>query len=505
MTVRRPTKEDIAGLADYYGMNLSDSDLGEFHQLLSDSLASYDRIDELDEPVLLSDYKRDRGSAAEAADNPHNAWYWKTTIEGASDGLLKGKTVAIKDNICIAGVPMMNGSTSVEGFVPNNDATVVSRILDAGGTILGKATCENLCLSGASFTSAPQPVSNPHDPSRSAGGSSSGSAVLVSIGAVDMALGGDQGGSIRMPASWTGVYGLKPTHGLVPYTGVFPIELTLDHCGPMAATVENVALLLSAVAGEDGHDPRQINVVKQDYMAALGQGVKGMKIGIMKEGFGRPESEEVVDVKVREAADKFAQLGAEVSEVSIPMHLDGPHIWNAIGFEGVTLMMMKGGSQGSNWNGHYLSDLADFYGRQWRERVDELSTTTKFVMLAGEYMQREQPGVYYAKAQNLGNVLRAKYNEALEQVDLLLMPTTAMRAQDIGSPDMAPLEYVGKAFEMLGNTCPTDITHHPAMNVPCGMVDGLPVGMMLVGKHFDDANVLKAAAAFESLGDWKNM
>ena len=164
---------------------------------------------------------------------------------------------------------MMNGSRSVEGYIPDNDATVVTRILDAGGTILGKATCEDLCLSGSSFTSMPHPVTNPHDPGRAAGGSSSGSAVLVSIGAVDMALGGDQGGSIRMPASWTGIYGLKPTHGLVPYTGAFPIELTLDHCGPMAGTVEDVALLLSVIAGEDGHDPRQINVVKQDYMAAL--------------------------------------------------------------------------------------------------------------------------------------------------------------------------------------------------------------------------------------------
>ena len=199
---------------------------------------------------------------------------------------------------------MMNGSRALEGYIPDNDATVVTRILDAGGTILGKSTCEDLCLSGSSFTSVPHPVTNPHDPGRSAGGSSSGSAVLVSIGAVDMALGGDQGGSIRMPASWTGVYGLKPTHGLVPYTGVFPIELTFDHCGPMAGTVEDVALLLSVIAGEDGHDPRQINVVKQDYMAPLEQGIEGLRIGVLKEGFARPESEAVVDAKVRRVCNK---------------------------------------------------------------------------------------------------------------------------------------------------------------------------------------------------------
>ena len=505
MTVKRPGREDMVDIAEYYGMSFSDSELGEYQQLLTDLLASYDRIDELEAPVLVSDYKRDEGSAADPQDNPHNAWYWKTTIDGSKEGPLKGKSIAIKDNICIAGVPMMNGSRALEGYIPDNDATVVTRILDAGGTILGKSTCEDLCLSGSSFTSVPHPVTNPHDPGRSAGGSSSGSAVLVSIGAVDMALGGDQGGSIRMPASWTGVYGLKPTHGLVPYTGVFPIELTFDHCGPMAGTVEDVALLLSVIAGEDGHDPRQINVVKQDYMAALEQGIEGLRIGVLKEGFARPESETVVDAKVRESVTKLETLGASAKEISIPMHLDGPHIWNGIGFEGVTLMMMKGGSQGSSWNGHYLASLAEYYGKQWRERVDELSKTTKFVMLAGEYMQRQHPGVYYAKAQNLGNVLRAEYDEALADVDLIVMPTTAMRAQPLGSPDAAPLEYIARAFEMLGNTCPTDITHHPAMNVPCGMVDGLPVGMMLVGRRFDEACVLKAAAAFEKIGDWKDM
>ena len=504
MSIKRPGREDMVDIAEYYGMNISDSEMGEYQQLLTDMLASFDRLDELEAPILVSGYKRDKGSAADPEDNPHNAWYWNSTIEGATAGPLQGKSLAIKDNICIAGVPMMNGSLAVEGYIPDNDATVVTRILDAGGTILGKATCEDLCLSGSSFTSMPHPVTNPHDPERAAGGSSSGSAVLVSIGAVDMALGGDQGGSIRMPASWTGIYGLKPTHGLVPYTGIFPIELTLDHCGPMAGTVEDVALLLSVIAGADGHDPRQMNVVKQDYMAALDQGIAGLRLGVLKEGFARPESEAVVDAKVREAVTKLEALGASAKEISIPMHLDGPHIWNGIGFEGATLMM-KGGSQGYCWNGHYLASLAEYYGRQWRERVDELSKTTKLVMLAGEYILRQQPAVNYARAQNLGNVLRARYDEALADVDLIVLPTTAMRAQPLGSIDAAPLEYVGRAFEMLANTSPFDVSHHPAMNVPCGMVDGLPVGMMLVGRQFDEATVLQAAAAFEKIGDWKDM
>ena len=505
MSVKRPSSEQLQQIGNDFGFALSDAELESFTALIGDSFASYDRIDELQEPTLVSGYARDKGNPPSADDNPHNAWYWKSTVTGADSGPLKGRNLALKDNICLAGVPMMNGAQVLEGYVPDQDATVATRILDAGGTILGKATCENLCLSGASFTSAPNGVTNPHKPTHSAGGSSSGSVVLVSIGAVDMAMGGDQGGSIRIPASWTGVCGLKATHGLIPYTGVFPIELTLDHCGPIARNVADVALLLSVVAGPDGHDPRQIDVTTQDYVAALGGGASGLKIGVLTEGFGRPESEAEVDANVRAAADRLAGAGASVEEVSVPMHLDGPHLWNAIGFEGVTLMMMKGGSQGSNWTGHYTSSLADFYGRNWRAKANELSTTTKFVMLAGEYMQRLHPGVYYAKAQNLGNAMRAEYDAALEKVDLLLMPSTPMRAQPMVSTELPPTEYVGRAFEMIGNTCPTDITHHPAISVPCGMVDGLPVGMMLVGRHFDEATVLRAAAALEQTGDWQTL
>jgi len=151
----------------------------------------------------------------------------------------------------VAGVPMRNGTVLLDGYVPDEDATVVERVLDAGGTILGKAVCESLCFSGGSHTADCPPVRNPYDPARSAGGSSSGSAALVASGAVDMAVGGDQGGSVRIPSCWSGIYGLKPTWGLVPYTGAFPIEPSLDHLGPMARSTRDVALLLSVLAGPE--------------------------------------------------------------------------------------------------------------------------------------------------------------------------------------------------------------------------------------------------------------
>ena len=179
----------------------------------------------------------------------------------------------MKDNIAVAGLPMMNGSATVEGFVPRRDATVVTRLLAAGATIAGKAVCEDLCFSGGSHTSRTGPVRNPWDRSRSAGGSSSGSAALVAAGQADLALGGDQGGSIRIPSAFCGTVGHKPTYGLVPYTGAFPIENTLDHLGPITRTVRDAALLLGVLAGRDGLDPRQRrDPPPADYLAEPGRG-----------------------------------------------------------------------------------------------------------------------------------------------------------------------------------------------------------------------------------------
>ncbi len=504
MAIEAPKVEQVIEIAASFGIDLPKEDARSFVALMKAAKLSYDRLDELAEPKLPVKYPRTPGYRPAPEENPHNAWYWRTDINGASDGPLIGKRIAIKDNICVAGVPMMNGSRVLEGYVPDIDATVVTRILDAGGTIVGKAACEDLCFSGSSFTSKPSPIRNPHKPTHSAGGSSSGSAAVLVTGDVDMALGGDQGGSIRMPASWCGVYGLKPSHGLVPYTGVFPIELTLDHCGPMANSVEGVARLLSVIAGLDGHDPRQIGTQVQDYVAALDRGADGLKIAIVNEGFGRPESEAVTDDKVRAAVARFEQLGAEVREVSVPMHLDGFHIWNAIIVEGSTELMIKGNGLGSNWDGYYATSLFDAYARGWRSRPNDMPETVKFVLLMGEYLKQYYHGRYYAKAQNLRQTLRRAYDSVLETHDLMVMPTMAFRATEIPAADCSIEEYVVRALNMVGNTSPFDASGHPAMSVPCGIEDDLPIGMMLVGRRYDEATVLRAAAAFESLGDWRS-
>jgi len=504
MTVNRPTAEQLHAVAKDLGMSMSDADIASYLAIMQPNFAAYDAVAAMPDYLPTVKYPRTPGYKPEGEENKYNAWYVKTTVKGAPAGKLAGKTVVLKDNVCLAGVPMMNGASTLEGYTPDIDATIVTRILDAGGTIVGKAHCEYYCFSGGSHTNAAGPVHNPHKHGYSAGGSSSGSAALLVAGEVNMAIGGDQGGSIRMPSAYCGVCGMKPTHGLVPYTGIMPIEITLDHTGPMTNNVADNALLLEVLAGEDGLDPRQYNVKTDAYTKALGGGAKGLKIGVVKEGFGHPNSERDVDAKVKQAASTLRDLGATVSEISVPMHAVGLAIWSTIALEGATELMMRGNGMGTNWRGLYTTSLLDAHS-QWKHRADELSETLKISMLIGHYFIKHHRGHFYAKAQNLSRKLRAAYDAALSKHDLLLMPTVPLKATPLPPAD-APRElYIQRAFEMLANTAPFDATGHPAMSIPCGMSDGLPTGLMMIGRHYGESTIYRAAAAFEKAGDWKKM
>ncbi|NNL86148.1 MAG: amidase [Myxococcales bacterium] len=503
MPVRRPSPTQMRELAERLYLNASDDDLRSFRELMEGSLRALDSIESLPEGLPETRYPRTSGHQPSAEENPLNAWYVKSEVPGADDGPLAGRTVALKDNVCLAGVPMMNGASTLEGYVPEIDATLVTRLLDAGATIVGKAHCEYFCLSGGSHTNATGAVHNPHRHGYSAGGSSSGSAALVAAGEVDMAIGGDQGGSIRIPASYCGVYGMKATHGLVPYTGVMPIENTIDHAGPITANVEDNALMLEVIAGPDGLDPRQIGVQTARYSEAIGAGAAELRIGVVEEGFGLDESLPGVDSKVRDAASRLRDLGAKVETVAVPMHSKGPAIWSAIGLEGLTVQMMHANGFGMNWEGLYLPSLMKAHSR-WRDHADDLSETLKLSMFTGEWMNQCYGGAWYAKGQNLARRLRAAYDEALAKFDLLLMPTLPMVATPIPDAYAPREEIVARAFEMIPNTAPFDVTGHPAMSLPCGLEDGLPVGLMLIGRHWDEATIYRAAHAFEQSGDWKS-
>ncbi|WP_436643306.1 amidase [Microbaculum sp. FT89] len=504
MSVRRPTVEQMRDIVSGLHMSMSDREILDYLTIMEDTFKAYDAVDAMPDNLPKVKYPRTPGYRPPAAENPMNAWYVKAEVKGAASGPLEGRKVVLKDNVCLAGVPMMNGASTLEGYTPDVDATVVTRILDAGGTIVGKAHCEYFCLSGGSHTNATGPVHNPYRLGYSAGGSSSGSGALVGAGEVEMAIGGDQGGSVRMPASFCGAYGMKGTHGLVPYTGIMPIEPTIDHAGPITANVRDNALLLEVIAGEDGLDPRQYCPKVDRYTQAVGMGVSGMRIGVVREGFGRPESEADVDDRVRAAAEKFRSLGAAVEEVSVPMHLTGPAIWTPIALEGLTDIMMHGNGFATGWEGLYVTSLLDYHAN-WRARANELSKSLKISMFVGEYMQKHYRGHYYAKAQNLSRVLRAAYDDALSRYDVLIMPTTPMKAQPLPAPDDPLANYIQRAFEMIGNTAPFDASGHPAMSVPVGLSQGLPVGMMIIGRHYAESTIYRAAGAFESLGDWRAM
>ena len=299
MAVDRPSAADVARLAGSLGFPLSEGEADEFTALVDEALRSHDWLDGAEDGAPAAPAGRDRGYRPDDDENRLGGWYWKTEIHGPPGGPLTGRTVAVKDNIAVGGVPLMNGSAVLDGYVPEQDATVVARVLAAGATIAGKAVCEALCYSGSSHTSDTGPVLNPYDLRRSSGGSSSGCGALLADRQVDLAIGGDQGGSIRCPSSWSGVVGLKPTYGLVPYTGAFPLEMTLDHLGPMARTVADTALLLDVLAGPDGLDPRQAppldDQVSGGFADAIGRGVAGLRVGVLEEGFGHAVSEPDVD------------------------------------------------------------------------------------------------------------------------------------------------------------------------------------------------------------------
>lgn len=501
MSITRPTVAQVVDLAAQLHMTMSEEEAGAYLALMQGNFDAYDVLDALPDPMPPVKYPRTSGYRPSGGENIYSAWYYKSEVKGAPTGKLAGKTVALKDNVSLAGVPMMNGASTLEGHVPVADATIVTRMLDEGATILGKAVCEHFCLSGGSHTSDPGPVHNPRKMGYSAGGSSSGSAALVAAGEVDLAIGGDQGGSIRIPASYCGIYGMKGTHGLVPYTGVMPIENTIDHTGPMSATVADNALLLEVLAGADGFDPRQRAPKVSAYTEALGKGAAGLKIGVLKEGFASAGMQSAVADKVKDAAERYARMGATIEEVSIPEHPLTAAIWGPIALEGLTAQMMHGNGMGFNWKGLYDVGLLDAHST-WREKANDLSKTLKISMLVGQWGLDHYRGRYYAKAQNLALVMKAAYDATFADYDLLLMPTLPCVASKLPEKDAPLEEIVARAFEMVGTTCQFDVTGHPAMSVPCGLVDGLPVGMMLAAKDWNEATIYQAASAFEADGDW---
>ena len=502
MALRLPTGDDLQRLARANYFELNEEELAAFQDLLPGMIENYEQLEQMTEPREPLKYRdRELGARPTRQEDPFNAILRRCRIKGATAGKLAGKRFGLKNNISVAGMPMTSGSGLLNDYVADTDATIVTRLLDEGAEIVALLNLEDLSFSGGGDSSAFGPVLNPHNPEYLASGSSGGSGSSLYYDDIDITLGADQGGSIRMPASWCGVVGHKPTFGLVPYTGIMGADHTIDHVGPMARTVADAALTLEVIAGEDIMDPRQQDVRLQAYTEALGLGVRGLRIGVLKEGFGLTGSEADVDERVRNAIGILEGLGAETVEVSVPTHHGAASVLWSLVTEGATALIQSNGT-GHGWEGLYGTDLAVALGKAKQVQSNDMPPTLKLVLLCGSYIQENYHGRIYAKAQNLRREVRAAYDAVLQQVDIIAMPTTPMKAHR-HVPGRGVEDTISHGWSMLENTAPFDLTGHPAISVPCAKSNGLPVGLMLVGRHFEDATLFQAADAFEQHGDWE--
>jgi amidase len=288
-----PDVDEVVAVAKELGIHLSHEEAILYRKYLMEQLNEFDTFVQtrMEEPKpLMVSSARKPGYQPSPEEDPLNAWMWKCRIEGAAEGLLSGKTVSYKDHIAVAGMPMSFGAFALDGFIPDFDATVVTRVLQEGGTIIGKHVMNGLSGgfgTGGGIGDYGRPL-NPHNPDHVTGGSSSGSAAAVAAGEVDISFGGDQGGSIRIPAAFCGIVGHKPTFGLVSHFGIgFGSDQSIDFTGPMTRSVEDAAAALQATAGYDPYDPRQTRDVpiNMDVLGQLANGVFGVRLGVLEEGF----------------------------------------------------------------------------------------------------------------------------------------------------------------------------------------------------------------------------
>lgn len=500
MEFEQLSEHDLQEAADRLNIDVPTSDVAYYRRIVDDSLSELACIHELEEPDLppitrTHDVNRSSHRPADT-ENPHNAWITRCDIEADATGPLTGTTVGLKDSIALAGVEMTCGSTLFEGYIPEIDATVVDRLLDAGARITGKCNMESFAFSASSDTSDFGTVTNPEDPGRIAGGSSSGSAAAVAAGDVDVTLGCDQGASVRVPAACCGVVGLDPTTGLVPYTGIFPMDPTIDSVGPIAQTARETADVLSAIAGVDGLDPRQPPAVQtSEYPEAIGKGVDGLQIGVLQEGFEVEDTDERIVSTVMDALDTYEHLGAETSDVSLPLHHDAVSLGFVIWAYGA-LQTFTNGGQGALLDGWYDTDLMEAVGTRRRTRADSLPKGGKATLIAMQYLADHYGAVTYGRAQNLRYRLRNEVDELLSSVDVLALPTMPVLPFELESDDAAT-DRAQHTITLCRNTATSSLTNHPSISIPCGFVDGVPVGLLLIADHYDEQTLLRAADAFE--------
>jgi aspartyl-tRNA(Asn)/glutamyl-tRNA(Gln) amidotransferase subunit A len=411
---------------------------------------------------------------------------------GESAGPLAGVPIAVKDVIVTKGLRTTCGSKLLERYIPPYDATAVIRLEEAGAIIVGKANCDEFAMGSSNENSAYGPVRNPVDPERVPGGSSGGSAASVAQGTSVVSLGSDTGGSIRQPASFCGIVGVTPTYGRVSRYGLTAFASSLDHIGPFARSVSDAATLLQAIAGRDPRDATSAEVPVADYKAAMDGNVRGMKIGLPREYF-KGLTSETGDL-IQRGIEALKRLGCEVREVSLPttdyaiacyyIICTAEASSNLARYDGVRYTAR---ANGDSLIDMYRSTRGEFFGAECKRRI-MLGT---YVLSAGYY------DAYYLKAQQVRALILRDFEEAFKEVDALVTPVSPFPAFKLGEKLQDPMEmYLSDIYTITG-----DLAGIPCMSVPCGnTTSGLPVGMQILTKHFDEAGMFKLADAFERNG-----
>ena len=420
----------------------------------------------------------------------HNVFVTESTVEGEAEGPLADRTIAIKDNMSTEGVRTTCGSAMLADYVPPYNATVVDRVLDAGATIVGKANMDEFAMGGTTETSAFGPTENPAAPGHVPGGSSGGSAAAVAAGDADLALGSDTGGSVRNPAAFCGVVGIKPTYGLVSRYGIVAYANSLEQVGPLATTVEDAALLLDVIAGPDDHDATTHDrAADSDYAAAADGDVDGLTVGVITDLI--EGADDAVVETFEESLDELEAQGAEITEVSLESleHAVQAYYVIATSEASSNLARFDGvrygpeGDREGNWNDAFAAVREEGFGPEVKRRI-LLGT---YALSAGYHDK------YYKKAQDARAWVKQDFDEAFEEVDVLASPTMPVTPPALGESLDDPLQL----YLMDANTVPVNLANLPAISVPAGNVEGLPVGLQLIGPKFGEETIIRAASAVE--------
>ncbi len=413
--------------------------------------------------------------------------------EGSITGDYAGIPIGIKDNICTKGIKTTCASKMLENFVSPYDASVVEKLKQEHLINLGKLNMDEFAMGASTEYSYFKKTRNPRNLNTVPGGSSGGSAAAVAANMVPWALGSDTGGSIRQPASFCGVVGLKPTYGLVSRYGLVAFASSLDQIGPITKDVEDAAILLNIIAGHDEKDTTSVNIEKKDYTKALKNSVKGLKIGIPKEYFGEGINKEVKE-KLEQAIQKYKELGAEVEEFSLDIadYALATYYIIACAEASSNLGRFDGIRYGyrtqnySNLKELFKNSRSEGFGAEVKRRII-LGT---YVLSSGYY------DAYYKKAQQVRTLVKNEFKKAFAKYDVLLTPTSPTVAFEIGTKSNNPLEMY------LADICTVsvNIAGLPAISIPCGVDSkNMPIGMQLIGNHFAEETILNAAYAFEKI------